>query len=120
MNQHTKEKLLNHLSEWQKIRSESDKELLNSANDLLSMISKMQKSLEPKCIADVDTPCDCPKCEAYALEMKKEYEAGNLDPVEDDEECPHSEHDHFICMDCGKDCINDFIGEAESAFEGDR
>jgi Fe2+ or Zn2+ uptake regulation protein len=29
------------------------------------------------------------------------------------EECPHDEHDHGICLDCGKDIMDDLIGRAE-------
>lgn len=29
------------------------------------------------------------------------------------EECPHDEHDHGICLDCGKDILDDLIGRAE-------
>ena len=34
--------------------------------------------------------------------------------------CPHDEHDHGICMDCGKDRTDVFVGAAEAHFEGDR
>lgn len=34
--------------------------------------------------------------------------------------CPHSEYDHGICYDCGKDCTDDLVGGAEAHFEGDR
>ena len=29
------------------------------------------------------------------------------------EECPHDEHDHGICLDCGKDIWDDLIDRAE-------
>jgi hypothetical protein len=97
-------------------------ELQKTSAEILNAISTIQKTwTSPNiCIADVDSPCDCPKCIAYMATMEAEYKAGKLDPKEDEEECEHWEHDHYICMDCGKDCINDFIGDAESAFEGDR
>lgn len=34
--------------------------------------------------------------------------------------CPHDEYDHGICLDCEKDCTDDLVGAAESAFEGER
>lgn len=34
--------------------------------------------------------------------------------------CPHDEHDHGICLDCGKDRTDDLVGDAEDAYEGDR
>jgi Fe2+ or Zn2+ uptake regulation protein len=30
-------------------------------------------------------------------------------------ECPHDEHDHGICLDCGKDIMDDIVGAAEMA-----
>ena len=32
-----------------------------------------------------------------------------------EEECPHDEHDHGICLDCGKDIFNDLVAQAEFA-----
>jgi hypothetical protein len=29
------------------------------------------------------------------------------------EECPHDEHDHGICLDCGKDIFDDIVGRAD-------
>ena len=84
---------------------------------------------------------NCPKCddEKYCEEcfrkeaalMKVEYDAGRLNPpacdgsddcgdTECQECCPHDEHDHGICMDCGLDRNDHFVGMAEAAFEGDR
>ncbi len=41
--------------------------------------------------------------------------------IEDDEdECMHDEHDHGICIDCGKDISDYLICRAERAAEGDR
>ena len=34
---------------------------------------------------------------------------------EDDEQCPHDEHDHGICLDCGKDITDDLVAQAENA-----
>ena len=31
--------------------------------------------------------------------------------------CPHDEHDHGICLDCGEDIIDRLIRDAEDAFE---
>ncbi len=35
-------------------------------------------------------------------------------PIEEDE-CPHDEHDHGICLDCGKDITDDLVAAAEFA-----
>lgn len=43
----------------------------------------------------------------------------NEDP-ECQECCPHDEHDHGICLSCGKDRTDDLVCAAEYAFEGDR
>lgn len=29
------------------------------------------------------------------------------------EECPHDEHDHGICLSCGRDIFDDIVGQAE-------
>ncbi len=55
------------------------------------------------------------------MEAKQEYDAAT--PVErakvlgeeDEEECPHDEHDHGICLDCGKDVVDDLVAVAEFA-----
>lgn len=31
------------------------------------------------------------------------------------EDCPHTDKDHSICLECGKDCFDDDIAEAEDA-----
>jgi len=36
------------------------------------------------------------------------------------ETCPHDEHDHGICLDCGKDILDDLVCAAEYATEGER
>lgn len=36
------------------------------------------------------------------------------------EPCEHNEHDHGICLDCGKDITDNLVGAAEARFEGDR
>jgi hypothetical protein len=28
-------------------------------------------------------------------------------------ECPHDEHDHYICLDCGKDLLDDMITRSD-------
>jgi hypothetical protein len=43
----------------------------------------------------------------YQRERKRREE------LEYQEECPHDEHDHGICIDCGKDIMDDLIGRAE-------
>lgn len=48
------------------------------------------------CVECLDEQGDCQKC------------------------CPHDEHDHGICLDCGLDRADDLSGIAESTFEGDR
>lgn len=49
------------------------------------------------------------------LEAIEEYRAWKKAKEEREyqEECPHDEHDHYICLDCGKDILDDKIGEAE-------
>lgn len=32
---------------------------------------------------------------------------------QEEEQCPHDEHDHGICLDCGKDIWEDIVGAAE-------
>lgn len=32
---------------------------------------------------------------------------------QEQEECPHDEHDHGICLDCGKDCFDDLLARAD-------
>lgn len=32
-----------------------------------------------------------------------------------DDECPHDENDHGICLDCGKDINDDLVAAAEFA-----
>ena len=34
---------------------------------------------------------------------------------EDDETCPHDEHDHGICLECGRDIMDDLVAAAEFA-----
>ena len=34
---------------------------------------------------------------------------------ENQEPCPHDEHDHGICLDCGKDITDDLVASAEAA-----
>lgn len=48
-------------------------------------------------------------------EMQEEYEAWKKakEQRELQEECPHDEHDHGICLDCGKDIMDDLIDRAE-------
>lgn len=47
--------------------------------------------------------------------MQEEYEAWKKakEQRELQEECPHDEHDHGICLDCGKDIMDDLIDRAE-------
>jgi len=117
--------ILNTIATLDKIiesRKQSNAELQSMASDLLASISKIQAVFDSpiECIADLDIPCDCPKCLIHAATMEAEYDAGKLDPKEEIEECPHFEHDHYVCMDCGEDRMNHFIGMAEDACEGER
>jgi hypothetical protein len=32
---------------------------------------------------------------------------------EEQEECSHDEHDHGICLNCGKDIFDDLVGRAD-------
>lgn len=49
-------------------------------------------------------------------QRRKKEEMGE----EDDTECEHEEHDHGICLDCGKDITDELVTKAEMAFEDDR
>jgi hypothetical protein len=35
--------------------------------------------------------------------------------LRDEEDCPHDEHDHGICLSCGKDITQDLVAKAEAA-----
>ena len=39
---------------------------------------------------------------------------------EEEDECPHDEHDHGYCLDCGSDVMARLIMQAEYVCEGDR
>ncbi len=73
----------------------------------------------------------CSACKEYCmsneakeqmLEVGREYAAAKaaraatgtrvLDD-EDEDECPHDETDHYICLECGKDTLDDAIAAAE-------
>ena len=47
---------------------------------------------------------DCDKCHDT-----RELPSGDICP----DCCEHDEHDHGICLDCGKDIFNDLVGAAE-------
>lgn len=72
----------------------------------------------------------CSACKEYALthetrlEIDHEYAAWKAARaatgtriVEDEDECPHDELDHGICMDCGQDRFDDLVSRAD--FLGD-
>ena len=48
-------------------------------------------------------------------EARREYEAHKKAKAEQryQDECPHDEHDHGVCLDCGKDVFDDLVGRAE-------
>ncbi len=52
-------------------------------------------------------------------EARAEYDAAT--PAErakvlsKEDECPHDEHDHGICLECGKDIMDDLVAAAELA-----
>ena len=87
------------LENWKSGNDEYNQAIQNHCSVILKTISEIQKKLSVTEIND---------------------ELAKASKEDEEEECEHWEHDHYICMDCGKDCINDFIGDAESAFEGDR
>lgn len=66
-------------------------------------------------------PQCCPKCcleeEVSRAEALAEYNAHKAAQAkrEEQDECPHDEHDHGICLDCGKDIMDDLVDAAESA-----
>lgn len=53
--------------------------------------------------------------EASRAEATLEYEQhlARRRKEQEQEECPHDEHDHGICLDCGKDIMDDLIGRAD-------
>lgn len=57
--------------------------------------------------------------ERLMAEARREYDAAT--PAErakvlgEEDECPHDEHDHGICLDCGKDITDDLVAAAEFA-----
>lgn len=53
--------------------------------------------------------------EASRHEAILEYEQyrARLIREQEQEECPHDEHDHGICLSCGKDILDELIGRAE-------
>ena len=58
---------------------------------------------------DAATPAERAKVIQKAPPWGKCY----VEPEED--ECPHDELDHGICLDCGKDCFDDEVAAAEFA-----
>lgn len=40
--------------------------------------------------------------------------------VIEDDECDHKDHDHGMCLYCGKDIMDDLVAAAEYRCEGDR
>lgn len=48
-------------------------------------------------------------------EMQEEYRLWKAakEQRELEEECPHDEHDHGICLNCGKDVLDTLIDRAE-------
>jgi hypothetical protein len=46
-------------------------------------------------------------------ELRRDYAEHKREQEMD--ECPHDEHDHGICLDCGKDIMDDLVGAAEMA-----
>jgi hypothetical protein len=52
-------------------------------------------------------------------EMREEYAAWRRARAQQrlQEECPHNDLDHGICLACGKDCLDDLIDRAEYARE---
>jgi Fe2+ or Zn2+ uptake regulation protein len=47
--------------------------------------------------------------------FKAQIRATGTRVLDDDDECPHDEHDHGICLECGKDIMDDLVGAAEMA-----
>ena len=45
----------------------------------------------------------------YELWLKERQQKQLLDK----DECPHDEHDHGYCLECGKDILDDLISHAE-------
>jgi Fe2+ or Zn2+ uptake regulation protein len=54
--------------------------------------------------------------ENYLRELQIQRAAYNAEKAEREayeDECPHDEHDHGICLECGKDIMDDLVGRAE-------
>lgn len=74
----------------------------------------------------IDEQNMCSACKEYAMsnaaraQMEYYHEswkaaraATGTRVVEDEDECPHDEHDHYICLDCGKDIMDTLIDRAD-------
>ncbi len=74
-----------------------------------------------------DADCNCYRCEPPLPDDETEREhmermiafseyqqhKEKVALEKEQEECPHDEHDHGICLDCGKDIMDDLIGRAD-------
>jgi hypothetical protein len=47
--------------------------------------------------------------------MKEEVKKLWVAALGEEDECPHDEHDHGICLHCGKDITDDLVAAAEFA-----
>lgn len=52
-------------------------------------------------------------------EREAERDKAEQKHYEEQEECPHDELDHGICLDCGKDCHEDLEAKADWLRERD-
>jgi len=54
----------------------------------------------------------CSEYNTWLLEHQRKCGMYVGEPPEEDA-CPHDEHDHGICLDCGTDITQDLVGKAE-------
>lgn len=94
----------------------------------LSHYKNMADQTQP-CIADLNSPCDCPKC-AESRRESMAYALASYEPAQDDEcECGGTYDEHDRCSDCSNghqdceanecfSCLERSIDRAESMAEG--
>src|SRR6266478_1335028 len=71
---------------------------------------------EDRCQVCGKINCDCPDEEHLSRMVAfAEYKENKQKQQQEkeQEECPHDEHDHGICLECGTDIMEDLIGRAE-------
>lgn len=70
----------------------------------------------PLCDGASNTGGICAQCaerESSMADAKAHY----FKAVPKSSDCPHTDHEHGICIECGKDIWDDIVARAESAAE---